>query len=172
MLETAVLLAAGSLCILAALAVVASRNPVYSALWLAVAMVGVAVLFLAQGAEFLASVQVIVYAGAVVVLFLFVIMILGVDRTDDLKERLVAQRPVVLGVCVPLGVALLALMVSAGPNPVYFGPLRHPTGSGNVEELAAVLFGEYAYPFELTSVLLIAASVAAIVLAKRERASR
>ncbi len=172
MAETAALILVGSICIFAAFAVVASRNPVYSALWLAVAMLGVAVLFLIQGAEFLAAVQIIVYAGAVVVLFLFVIMLLGVDRTDDLKERLKAQRPAVVVVTLPLGLALLALLLSVGSSPIYFGPLRRLGAAGNVGQLAEVLFGEYLYPFELTSVLLIAAAIAAIVMAKSEVTSR
>jgi NADH-quinone oxidoreductase subunit J len=172
MVETTVVIVVGSICMLAALAVVVAKNPVYSALWLALAMLGVAVLFLAQKAEFLAAVQVIVYAGAVVVLFLFVIMLLGVDRTEDLKERLRAQRVGVAAVGIPLGVSLLALVLLAGSNPIFFGTLRRLAAPDNVGQIAEVLFGEYVYPFELTSVLLIAAAVAAIVLAKGEAASR
>ncbi|MER3520768.1 MAG: NADH-quinone oxidoreductase subunit J, partial [Acidimicrobiia bacterium] len=154
--------------IVAAFGVVTSKNPVYSALWLAASMLGVAVLFLAQGAEFLAAVQLIVYAGAVVVLFLFVIMLLGVDRREQLKETLRAQRFGALAVAVPLGATLIALVLLAGGNPVYFGALRHLVAKDNVGQIAEVLFGEYLYPFELTSVLLLGAAIAAIVLAKRE----
>ncbi len=167
MVETATVVVAGALCIMAALAVIASRNPVYSALWLAVSMLGVAVLFLARGAEFLAAVQVIVYAGAVVVLFLFVIMLLGVDRRESAVESLKFQRFAVALVMVPLGVALVSLLLGAGANPVYFGPIRRLAASDNVGQVAEVLFGEYVYPFELTSVLLIVAGVSAVVLAKR-----
>src|SRR3954467_2085581 len=97
-----------------AVGVIISRNPVHSALSLVATLFGVAVLFIAQDAHFLAAVQVIVYAGAIVVLFLFVIMLLGVDRADDLEtEPLVAQRPLALVLGGLLGVGLVAVLATS-----------------------------------------------------------
>src|SRR5919108_5720938 len=110
-MDWAVFVVAGALSVGGALGVVLSRNPVHSALMLVMTLFGVAVLFVEQQAHFLAAVQVIVYAGAIVVLFLFVIMLLGVDRSDDLGvEPLRGQRPlaVVLGAIGLLEVLLLA----------------------------------------------------------------
>src|SRR6478609_8454844 len=96
-METTVFVIASAIVLLGGLGVVLSRHPVHSALSLVATLFGIAVLFIAQDAHFLAAVQVIVYAGAIVVLFLFVIMLLGVDRSDDLDtEPLVAQRPLAI----------------------------------------------------------------------------
>ena len=154
-----------------AIGVVWSRNPVHSALMLVMTLFGVAVLFVAQDAHFLAAVQVIVYAGAIVVLFLFVIMLLGVDKEENVgAEPLVGQRPtaVVLG-----GLALLELLLltrlqggwATGASSDA-GPL---SGSGtNVEKLASVIFTKYLLPFEVTSALLVIAVVGAVVLARKQ----
>ena len=109
-METFVFLVAAAICLAGALGVVLSTNPVHSALSLVGTLFGVAVLFVAQNADFLAAVQVIIYAGAIVVLFLFVIMLLGVDRAEDLKvDPLIGQRAA--GIVV--GVAIFALPVAA-----------------------------------------------------------
>src|SRR5258708_1834090 len=103
-----VFVASAMIVLAGALGVVISRNPVYSALSLVMTLFGIAVLFVEQGAHFLAAVQVIVYAGAIVVLFLFVIMLLGVDRTEDLEtDPLVAQRPMAIAA----GIAIFLLAV-------------------------------------------------------------
>src|SRR5919108_2435356 len=110
-MDWAVFVVAGALSVGGALGVVIGRNPVHSALMLVMTLFGIAVLFVAQGAHFLAAVQVIVYAGAIVVLFLFVIMLLGVDRSEDVRvEPLIAQRPLALvtAMLVLLEVLLLA----------------------------------------------------------------
>ena len=127
----------------------------------------IAVFYLLLGAPFLFAVQVIVYAGAIMVLFLFVIMLLGVDREESLVERLRAQRPLALGV----GVLILAELVAAIRAGVGLST-RVPTdftanASGNPQALSEVLFRSYVFPFEVTSVLLIVAAVAAMVLAQR-----
>src|ERR1700716_311052 len=102
-----VFVVASAIVLLGALGVVLARNPVHAALSLVLTLFGVAILFVAQQAHFLAVVQVIVYAGAIVVLFLFVIMLLGVDRAENLEaEPLVGQRPAAIGV----GVAALAAL--------------------------------------------------------------
>jgi NADH-quinone oxidoreductase subunit J len=161
--------------ILGAIGVVISRNPVHAALMLVMTLFGVAVLFVEQGANFLAAVQVIVYAGAIVVLFLFVIMFLGVDRLENLAEEpLPLQRPlaallVVLGLA---GVLLLAIGAhwSTGARQVA-GALQNQKG-GDVAALGRSVFTTYLFPFEITAALLVIAVVGAVVLARRTPALR
>jgi len=158
-----------------AVGVVVLSNPVHSALCLVATLFGVAVLFVAQDAQFLAAVQVIVYAGAIVVLFLFVIMLLGVDRAEDLDtEPLGGQRPLaaVAGFGL-LGVALATMVlmhrdfdqVATGAHSSV-GKLSD-TAADNVSQLGEVLFTNYLFAFEITSVLLVIAVVAAVALARR-----
>ncbi|MHB8681532.1 MAG: NADH-quinone oxidoreductase subunit J family protein [Acidimicrobiales bacterium] len=155
-----------------AFGVVLSRNPVHAALMLVMTLFGVAVLFVEQQANFLAAVQVIVYAGAIVVLFLFVIMFLGVDREENIgEEPLVGQRPLAIGLVV-LGLAgLLVLGIDAhwavGAHSVA-GPARGQQG-GDVAALGRSVFTTYLFPFEATAALLVIAVVGAVVLAKRPR---
>ena len=146
------------------------RNAVHAALFLIVNFFCLAIFYLILGAPFLFAVQIIVYAGAIMVLFLFVIMLLGVDRTEDLREgRLIAQRPI--AVALALGfVAETFFAVRAG-----IGFARHaPAGfdavnkGGNAQAIARVLFRTYFFPFEVTSILLIIAAIAAMVLAQRQ----
>ena len=152
-----------------ALGVVTSRNPVHAALSLVGTLFGVAVLFVEENANFLAAVQVIVYAGAIVVLFLFVIMFLGVDREESIaKEPLTGQRPlaIVLGV-VALG-GIIALGAKAhwvtGAHTVTF-PTTGPRG--DVGQLGKSVFTTYLFAFEATAALLVIAVVGAVVLARR-----
>lgn len=163
-------LLAGAICLGGALGVVLLKNPVHNALSLVATLFGIAVLFVNQGAYFLAAIQVIVYAGAIVILFLFVIMLLGVDReTDEGREPLVAQRPlaVATGLAI-LGLSLVALL-SAGQratgDKADLAPLNQPGPDINL--LAEVLFTRYVYAFEITAVLLTVAVVGAVVLSKR-----
>ena len=143
-------------------------NAVHAALFLVVNLFTIAVMYLLLDAPFLFAVQIVVYAGAIMVLFLFVIMLLGVDRGDARGERLLGQRAtaVILGAAI---VAELATAINAG---VGFAT-RAPEGfdaanrGGNPAALAEVLFRDYFFPFEVTSVLLIVAAVAAMVLALR-----
>jgi NADH-quinone oxidoreductase subunit J len=167
-MELAVFLVSGAILLGAALGVVLFANPVHAALSLVATLFAVAVLFIAQEAHFLAAVQVIVYAGAIVVLFLFVIMLLGIDREDVLDEPLPAQRPLAMAV----GVALFGGLV-------LLGRILEPTGAtadrgsatqgevANVERVARSLFTDFLWPFEITSALLVIAVVGAVVLARR-----
>jgi NADH-quinone oxidoreductase subunit J len=151
-----------------ALGVVWSRNPVHSALMLVMTLFGVAVLFVEQQAHFLAAVQVIVYAGAIVVLFLFVIMLLGVDKEELVAaEELKGQRPAafILGV-LALGELLLLARTQWATGAVAVGGAANGPGS-NVEKLARSIFTRYLLPFEATSILLVIAVVGAVVLARR-----
>ena len=170
--DVAVFVVSAAAVLIGALGVIVSRNPVHSALMLVMTLFGVAVLFLAQEAHFLAAVQVIVYAGAIVVLFLFVIMLLGVDRIENLTEEpLRGQRPA----AVVLGLVALAQLVFLGGAQWATGAEAVAGSSGgpgsNVETLARVLFTRYLYAFELTSVLLVIAVVGAVLLAKRQTAT-
>lgn len=171
-METAVFLVAGAFALAGALGVVVSRNPVHAALSLVMTLFAVAVLFVAQEAHLLAAVQVIVYAGAIVVLFLFVIMLLGVDRSEDLDvEPIAGQRPMALGI--GLGVVLLTLVAVAVVTDGATGavaavaPIEDETISANVRQVAEVLFTDYILAFELTALLLTVAVVGAVVMARR-----
>jgi len=158
------------LTVLGGLGLVASRKAVHSALWLAVTMIGLAVLYIAQDAPFLGVVQVIVYTGAVMMLFLFVIMLVGVDASDSLIETLRGQR--VAGVLAGVGFAVV--LISAVSRAVLPEPVDAATLSpiGNVEGLAELIFADYLFAFELTSALLITAAVGALVLTLQPRARR
>ncbi len=153
-----------------ALGVVLLRNPVHSALALVATLISVAVFFLQQEAQLLAAVQVIVYASAIVVLFLFVIMLLGVDRELSLADPVPYQRELAIG----LGFLLLAeVFFLAGRNwatgaTSQRGSLSPAEGqTGNVETVARSIFGEFLWPFEITGVLLVLAVVGAVVLARQ-----
>jgi NADH-quinone oxidoreductase subunit J len=149
--------------------VVVARQPVHSALFLIQTLFGVAILFVSELAHFLAAVQVIVYAGAIVVLFLFVIMLLGVDRSDNVaSEPLRGQRPMTLVLAV-LGLAELALLVTSNHWATGAVSVSGPAnGAGtNVEKLGRSLFSTYLLPFEVTSLLLVIAVVSAVVLTRR-----
>jgi NADH-quinone oxidoreductase subunit J len=153
--------------------VVMARKPVHAALSLVLTLFSVAVFFVLQGAHFLAAVQVIVYAGAIVILFLFVIMLLGIDQEDVLDEPLRAQRPLAIAV----GVALLAglLLVAKILQPTGATAARGSATQGdvaNVERVARSLFTDFLWPFEITSALLVIAVVGAVVLARRGGAGR
>ena len=154
------------------LAMLFARNAVHAALFLVAAQIALAVAFLLQGAFFVAAIQIILYAGAIMVLFLFVIMLLGVDRQEALIEPLPAQRPLAIGLGVLLAAEILwiafrglDLVAAGGGGAEALNALnREP---GNVKALAGSLFGRYTFPFEATSVLLVVAIVGVMVLARR-----
>jgi NADH-quinone oxidoreductase subunit J len=149
-----------------AVGVIIRSNPVHAALSLVLTLFGVAVHFVALQAHFLAAVQVIVYAGAIVVLFLFVIMLLGIDKAEDLSvDPLRIQRSI--GPLVGVAVAALvgtAVIVSRG----LFGNGQEITApEDNIRALARSVFSDSVFAFELTSVLLVIAVVGAVLLARR-----
>ncbi|HEX2736592.1 MAG TPA: NADH-quinone oxidoreductase subunit J [Acidimicrobiia bacterium] len=150
-----------------AVGVVLARNPVHSALLLVVCLVSVGVFFLQQQAQLLFAVQIIVYASAIVVLFLFVIMLLGVDRQEQWAEPIRFQRPA----AITLGVVILAEIILLGGGTWATG--AHSTRGalerhgGNIRPVAQVLFTDFLWPFELTAALLVIAVVGAVVLARR-----
>jgi NADH-quinone oxidoreductase subunit J len=175
--DVLVFAASAAVILVGALGVVTSRNPVHAALSLVMTLFGVAVLFIEQQADFLAAVQIIVYAGAIVVLFLFVIMFLGVDRREDVvAEPLTGQRPLAY---LMLGITLAGVIAMAatshwvtGAHQVV-GPIQgHITAngsspSGEVAQLGKQLFTTYLFAFEATAALLVIAVVGAVVLARR-----
>ncbi|MGO8770127.1 MAG: NADH-quinone oxidoreductase subunit J [Mycobacterium sp.] len=160
----------GALALVGALGVVMAVHAVYSAMFLAMTMMILAVFYIAQDALFLGVVQVVVYTGAVMMLFLFVLMLIGVDSAESLKETLHGQRVAAVVVGVGFGMLLLAAIghVATGG----FAGLTAANANGNVEGLAALIFSRYLWAFELTSALLITAAVGAMVLAHRERFER
>ncbi|MGZ4676202.1 MAG: NADH-quinone oxidoreductase subunit J [Acidimicrobiia bacterium] len=153
--------------LIAALGVVLAPNPVHAALSLVSVLIAIAVLFIVQNAQLLAAVQVIVYAGAIVVLFLFVIMLLGVDRREPTTElhRLQREVAIVVGVVVAAGLIMLLRGGWATGEHSTRG-LVAPKG-GNVKAVAESLFTTFLWPFELTAVLLVIAVIGGVVLARR-----
>jgi NADH-quinone oxidoreductase subunit J len=160
---------AAAIVLAGAIGVVVARNPVHSALMLVMTLFGVAVLFVLQRDPFLAAVQVIVYAGAIVVLFLFVIMFLGVDREENIAaEPLRGQRPLAIGLVVLATTGLLLL----GQVSKWTTGAPHVAGldagaQSNVYLLGKSVYTTYLFPFEATAALLVIAVVGAVVLARR-----
>ena len=152
-----------------ALGVVGFRNPVHNALSLIATLFGVAVLFIAQEAYFLAAVQIIVYAGAIVVLFLFVIMLLGVDRLERLEADNLKGQQVAAAVAGGVIAVLTVLVLFAGKAgaPDNAAVTRSLQGERDVEGLARLVFTDYVWAFEITSALLGIAVVAAVLLSRR-----
>ncbi|HZA03607.1 MAG TPA: NADH-quinone oxidoreductase subunit J [Propionibacteriaceae bacterium] len=155
--------------VLAAIGMILARKPVHSALCLAAVMISLAVQYAAQDAPFLFAVQIIVYTGAILMLFLFVLMLVGVDAADSLVETIKGQR--VLAVLA--GVGFGSLLFFAVGNAIVSDPIGlarvNTEFGGNTQGIAALVFNRYVFAFEATSALLITAAIGAMVLAHRER---
>jgi NADH-quinone oxidoreductase subunit J len=155
------------LMVAAALGILFTRKAVHAALLLAVVMIGLAVLYAVQGAPFLFAVQIIVYTGAILMLFLFVLMLVGVDASDSVVETIKGQRlmatvvGLAFGLVLVLGIGQVSIGLVTG--------LDRANADGNVPGLAQLLFSKYIFAFEATSALLITAAIGAMVLAHRER---
>lgn len=175
-LEYLVFFAAALMVLGGAIGVITLKNPVHAALGLIMTLFGIAVQFVAQEAHFLAAVQVIVYAGAIVVLFLFVIMLLGVDNAMDLSiEPIKVQRPL----AAVMGLGLVSLITAAVVKADSAQVLPGAQGSGidvasqtgdndsNIKQLAENLYGDHVFAFQLTSVLLIVAVAGTVVLTRK-----
>ena len=159
----------GPIAVLGALGMVLARNAVHSALWLVLTMLCLGFLYVVNSAPFLGAVQIIVYTGAIMMLFLFVLMLVGRDVSDSLIETLRGQR--IAALVLGIGFAILVatgLARALGTTPVV--GLSEANAQGNVEGLARLLFTRYVFAFEVTSALLITAAVGAMVLAHVERA--
>lgn len=170
-MELLVFVAASAMVLGGALGVILMRNPVHSALGLVLTLFGVAVHFVALEAHFLAAVQVIVYAGAIVVLFLFVIMLLGVDSAEDLKvDGLTIQRP--LAAIIGIGtVAIVSVAVLRTRSTIAAGPALEASGDSNIRLLSRNLFSDQVLAFEITSVLLIVAVAGTVLLTRKQSGS-
>jgi NADH-quinone oxidoreductase subunit J len=160
----------GTVAVVAAIGVVAAPKAVYSAMFLATTMIVLAVFYIAQDAVFLGVVQVVVYTGAVMMLFLFVLMLIGVDSSESLVETLRGQRIAAIVAGVGFGVLLIAGIGNV--SVAGFAGLEQANAGGNVQGLAALIFTQYLWAFELTGALLITAALGAMVLAHRERFER
>jgi NADH-quinone oxidoreductase subunit J len=160
----------GTLALVGALGVVISANAVYCAMSLAVTMIVLAVFYMVENAVFLGVVQIVVYTGAVMMLFLFVLMLIGVDSAESLVETLRGQRVAAVVAGLGFGVVLIAGIGSAASHG--FAGLTRANAGGNVQGLATLIFSRYLWAFELTSALLITAAIGAMLLAHRERFER
>ena len=155
------------LMVAAALGILFVRKAVHAALLLAVVMISLAVLYAVLEAPFLFAVQIIVYTGAILMLFLFVVMLVGVDASDSVVETIKGQRlmagvaGLVLGLVLVLALGQATLGAAVG--------LSDANADGNIQGLANILFSKWVFAFEVTSALLITAAVGAMVLAHRER---
>lgn len=162
MVEFVLFVIFGLTAVFGGLTVVWARNPVYSAMGLMLTMFSVAVFYVSNAGHFIAAVQVIIYAGAVMTLFLFVIMLIGVDKAEDRRENLPLQRPLSLGLLVLFGAGILlagrlawTTGAAAGGAPV----------NGSAEAIGDAVFRRWLLPFEVTALLLIVAAAGAIALA-------
>ncbi|GIE81261.1 NADH:ubiquinone oxidoreductase subunit J [Actinoplanes philippinensis] len=159
----------GSLAVIGALGMVLARNAVHSALWLVVTMLNLGFFYVINSAPFLGFVQIIVYTGAIMMLFLFVLMLVGRDASDSLIETLRGQRiaAIVLGIGFA---ALIGTGLARALGSTFTVGLDKANANGNVEGLASLLFTKYVFAFEVTSALLITAAVGAMILAHVEKA--
>jgi len=157
------------LSVLGALGLVFFRKAVHAALGMALVMINLGVFYIAQNADFLGIVQIFVYTGAVMMLFLFVLMLIGVDSSDSLVETIKGQKIAAFLLALGLGAVLIAALGSVTfASPV---GLEAANAEGNVTGVANLIFGPYVWVFEVTSALLITAALGAMVLAHRERLS-
>jgi NADH-quinone oxidoreductase subunit J len=159
-----------TLALIGALGVVMAANAVYCAMSLALTMIVLAVFYMIEGALFLGVVQIVVYTGAVMMLFLFVLMLIGVDSAESLVETLRGQRVAAVVAGLAFGIVLIAGIGSVATQG--YAGLTQANAGGNVQGLAALIFSQYLWAFELTSALLITAAIGAMILAHRERFER
>jgi NADH-quinone oxidoreductase subunit J len=158
--------------ILGALGMIVARKPVHSALCLAAVMISLAVQYAAQQAPFLFVVQIIVYTGAILMLFLFVLMLVGVDIRESLVETIKGQRTLAVLAGLGFGLLLIFAVGNAIVGPTIGLRADNEEYGGNTQGIAALIFDRYVFAFEATSALLITAAVGAMVLAHRERLTK
>ncbi len=156
------------LTVAAALGMLLVKKAVHSAILMASVMINLAIFYIAQDALFLGIVQIVVYTGAVMMLFLFILMLVGVDSSDSLTETIAGLRPIAITAAVGFGGLLVSLIGRASIGRDAVG-LESANAGGNVKELAKLLFSTYVWPFEVVSALLITAALGAMVLAHHQR---
>jgi NADH-quinone oxidoreductase subunit J len=159
----------GTVAVLGALGTVLMKKSVHSALSLAGTMIVLAVFYLAQGAYFLGVVQIVVYTGAIMMLFLFVVMLVGITAADSLKETIKGQRWTAAACGIGFGVLLMAGIGNASLDTFAGTGQANAASGGNVQGLAKLIFTQYVWAFEITGALLITAAIGAMVLTHRER---
>jgi NADH-quinone oxidoreductase subunit J len=167
-MDAVIFVICAALALVGAFGVVLARNPVHNALFLLLTLVTMSVFFLQQNAQLVAIIQIVVYASAIVVLFLFVITLLGVDEHESLHDPIRFQRPaaIILGALLLVQVIVLAGRHWVTGAESTRGALDAPR-TGNVQALARSLFTDFLWPFELTAALLVIAVVGGVVLARR-----
>jgi NADH-quinone oxidoreductase subunit J len=165
--ELVVFIVLAPLAVVSALGMVLSRNAVYSALLLVVNFFCLAGFYVLLEAQFVAAVQVIVYAGAIMVLFLFVLMLLGIGNEEAVRETIRGQRPAAIALTLLLVFAIVAALL-AGAFETEPGSLAQANADGNVQAVGRLLFTRYTFAFEIAGILLVVAAVGALVLGKRQ----
>ncbi len=170
MFEALIFIVMGLMAIVCAICVVFQKNPIYSAIFLIQTMVALAVLYVMLHAQFIAAIQIMVYAGAIMVLFIFVIMLLNLSKRDEeaVKDKLILQK----GTAIFLGLVLFGVIGVVTLKSVLHGTKGEYTPEninaiGNTQLVGKLLFTDYVFPFEIASILLFAAIIGAIVLAKK-----
>ena len=167
--ESVVFWVSGTFAVLGALGMVSSKKAVHSALWVAFAMINIAVLYFSLEAPFLGVTQIIVYTGAVMMLFLFVLMIVGVDASDSFLETIKGQRLLAALLALAFGGVIVGSIASTLASPSAGLAAANAGYGGHLQGLANLIFGTYLFAFEALSALLITAAVGAMVLAHNER---
>ncbi|CAB4709928.1 unannotated protein [freshwater metagenome] len=152
----------------AALGMLLVKKAVHSAILMAFVMIALAIFYIAQGAPFLGIVQVVVYTGAVMMLFLFILMLVGVDSSDSLTETIRGLRPIAITAALGFGGLMLSLLARATLGRTVVG-VEAANAQGNVQGIAHLLFSTFVWPFEVVSALLITAALGAMVLAHHHR---
>ena len=161
----------GPLAVVAALGMLLVKKAVHSAILMAFVMIVLAIFYIAQDAVFLGIVQVVVYTGAVMMLFLFILMLVGVDASDSLTETIRGLRPIAITAAVGFGGLMVALLGRATLGRSSVG-LTAANAEGNVQAIAQLLFATYVWPFEVVSSLLITAALGAMVLAHHQTSAK
>ena len=165
MIELLLFAIPASLLILGALIVVFAKNPVHNAMGLVLTLTSLAILYITLNATFVAMVQMLVYAGAVMTLFLFVIMMIGVDKPEQTKEQIKGQKLLISGTLILLVSVVVFIGLQNGLNWNLLFPQSEISLEGTPAILASALFTSWVFPFEVISILLIVATTAAIALA-------
>ena len=167
--ESVVFWVSGTFAVIGAVCMVVSKKAVHSALWVAFAMINIAVLYFALEAPFLGTTQIIVYTGAIMMLFLFVLMIVGVDSSDSLLETIKGQRLLASLFALTFGAVIISSISSTLASPSVGLAFANASYGGHMQALANLIFGTYLFAFEVLSALLITAALGAMVLAHNER---
>ena len=167
--ESLVFGVSGTFSVVGAVGMVISRKAVHSALWVAFAMINIAILYFSLEAPFLGVIQVIVYTGAIMMMFLFVLMMVGVDSSDSLIETIKGQRLLASLFALTFGATLVGAITSSLASPSVGLMFANANSGGHIQAIARLIFRDYVFAFEALSALLITAAVGAILLAHNER---